>query len=73
MQVLSFRDMFNFDFSEKCSGIVSPHPFAYDFSKKKCFSCYILLTGQISLPDCLYILRYQAICVWQLFSFQLVT
>ena len=37
MQVLSFRDMFNFDFSEKCSGIVSPHPFAYDFSKKKMF------------------------------------
>ena len=44
--------MLNFDFLELDLGIVSPY-FAYDFSKK-CFSCYSLLTDQISLFDCLY-------------------
>ena len=29
--------------------------------KEKYFSCYILLTDQISLSDCLYFLRYWAI------------
>ena len=28
--------------------------------QEKCFSCYILLTDKISLPDCLYFLRYQS-------------
>ena len=34
--------------------------------QEKSFSCYILLTDQISLPDCLYFSRYRAICVLQL-------
>ena len=33
----------------------------------------ILLTDLISLSDCLYFLRYWAICVLQLFVFQVVT
>ena len=40
------RDMFNFDFSEKVLGVVSPPQFEDDFSKK-CDLCYILLTDQI--------------------------
>ena len=31
--------------------------------QEKCFSRYILLTDQISLSDCLYFLRYLAICL----------
>ena len=31
--------------------------------QEKCFPCYILLTDRISLSDCLYFLRYWAICV----------
>ena len=56
----------NFNFPEKGLGLVSPPHFVYDFSKK-CFSCYILLTDQISLCDCFYFSRYLAICVLQLF------
>ena len=41
--------------------------------KEKCFSCYILLTDQISFPDYLYFLRYCAICVLQLFAVQSAT
>ena len=63
--------MLYFDFLDKCLGIVSPAHFAYDFSTK-CSSCYILLTDQISLPGCLYLLRYWAICVLQLFVNQVV-
>ena len=32
-----------------------------------CFSCYTLLIDQTSLSDCLYLLRYRAICVLPLF------
>ena len=64
--------MFNFDFLEKGLRMVSPSHFVYDFSKK-CFSCYALLTDQISLPDCLYFLKYWSICVLQLFVNQVVT
>ena len=39
--------------------------------QEKCFS-YVLLTGQISLSDCLYFLRYWAICVLQLFVSQVI-
>ena len=53
--------MLNFDFLEKGLGIVSLPHFVYDFSKK-CFSCYIVLTDQITLSDCLYFSRYWAIC-----------
>ena len=41
--------------------------------QEKCFSCYILLTDQISLSDCLYFSRYLAICVLKLFVNQAVT
>ena len=49
------RDMLNFDFLGKGLGIVSPPYFVYDVSRKS-ISCYILLTDQISLSDCLYFL-----------------
>ena len=48
--------MLNNDFLEKGLEIVSPQ-FMYDFSTKM-FLCCILLTDQISLPDCIYFLRY---------------
>ena len=43
------------------------------FFKKKCFSCYILLTQQIALSDFLYFLWYWAICVLEWFLSQVVT
>ena len=46
--------------------------FEHDFSRK-CFSCYILTTEQITLSDCLYFLRYWVICILQLFFNQVVT
>ena len=64
--------MLNINFSENGLGLVFLPHFVYDFSKK-CFSCYILLTDQISLSDCLYFSRYWAICVLQLFVNQAVT
>ena len=56
----------NFDFLDKGLGIVSP-------AQQKCSSCYILLTAQISLPGCLYFLRYWVVCVPQLFVSEVVT
>ena len=38
-----------------------------------CFSYYTLLTDEISLPDCLYLLRYWSICILKLFVNQVVT
>ena len=64
--------MLNFCFSEKGLRKVSPPYFVYDFSTKKCFTYYILLTDQISFSDCPYFLRYWAICVLQLFVNQAV-
>ena len=64
--------MLNFNFSEKGLGLVFPSHFMYGFQEKY-FSCYILLTDQISLSDCLYFSRYRAICVLQLFVNQAVT
>ena len=48
-------DMLNFNFPEKGLELVSPPNFVHDFSKKK-FSCYVLLTDQISLTllDCFF-------------------
>ena len=43
------------------------------FSKKDCFSFYVLLIEQISLSSCLYLMRYWAICVLQLFVIQVMT
>ena len=48
--------MLNFDVLENGLGIVSEPYFVIDY-QEKCFSCYILITDQISLPDCLF-LRY---------------
>ena len=64
--------MLNFDFLDKGLGIVSLAHSVYDFSKK-CSSCYVLSTDQISLSGCVYILRYWAICILQLFVNQVVT
>ena len=47
--------MLNFDFLKRGLGIVSPPHFVYNFSRKN-FSSYVLLTAQISLPNCLYFL-----------------
>ena len=63
--------MLDFDFLGNGLGIVSPAHFVCGF-QRKCSSCYILLTDQISLPSCLYFLRYWAICVLQLFVNQVV-
>ena len=41
--------------------------------QQKCFSCYVLMTNQISKSNCVYFLRYQAICVLQLFVNHSVT
>ena len=43
----------NIDFLEKGLGIVSP-PHSRIIFQEKCLSSYILLTYQISLPDCVY-------------------
>ena len=63
--------MVNFNFSENGLGLVSPAHFVFDFHKK-CLSCYILLTDQISSSNCLYFSVYWAICVSQLFVNQAV-
>ena len=44
--------------------LVSLPNFLHDFEKKIFLTLYsILLTDQISLPDCLYFLRHWAVCV----------
>ena len=55
---------FNFDFLDKGLGIVSPTHFAHEFSTEMLL---LYSTDQISLPGCLYFLRYWAICVLLLF------
>ena len=52
--------------------LVSQPHFLHDFFKK-CFSCFILLTNQISLPCCLYFVRCWALCVLPLFINQVMT
>ena len=56
------RDMLNFDFLDNGLRTVSPHILCIIFEQKSC-SCYILLTDKISLPGCLYFLRYWEIYV----------
>ena len=58
--------MLDFGFAEEGLRLVSPPVLCMIF-QEKCFSCYILLTDHNSLPDCLYFLRYWAICLLQLF------
>ena len=65
-----FRDMLNFYFLEKSLGKFLHHILCIIF-QGKCFSCYILLTDQMSLPDWFYFLKYWAIFVLQLFAFRL--
>ena len=55
--------MLNFDFLEEGLGIV---PLPHMIFQEKYFSCYILLTNQISWTDCIYFLRY-----WTIFGLQL--
>ena len=54
-----------------------PQKFPYLISciifEEKYFSGYILLADQISLSDCLYILKYWETCVLQLFVSHVVT
>ena len=53
------RDLLNFNFS----GNSFSTTFCVWFFQKNCFSCYIVLTDQISLPDCFYFSRYWTIRV----------
>ena len=64
--------MLKFDFLDKGLGIVPPSHFVYDYLTKM-FPSYILLTDQISLPGCLYFLKYWGICVLQLLVIQGMT
>ena len=54
-----------------------PDPFVFTAcssgSLPKCILCYILLTDQISLPDCIFFLRYWVIRVLLLFVVQSAT
>ena len=63
--------MLNFDFSKKSLGIASSPHYVYDFSRKMLLMLYSL-TDQISMSDCLYFLRFWAICVLQLFVDQVM-
>ena len=58
--------MLNFDFLDKDLEIFLKHILCIIF-QRKCSSCYIPLTDEISLPGCLYFLRYWTIFVLQLF------
>ena len=62
--------MNNFNFLEKGLAIVSPPHFVIDFSREMLM---IYSIDKISVSDCLYFLRYQAIYVSQLFVSQVVT
>ena len=62
--------MLNLIFLEK--GLGKVHRILRMIFQEKCFSCYTLLTDQISLSDCLYFLRYWSICLLQLFVNQAV-
>ena len=61
--------MLNFLFLEK--GLLHKI-FVWTF-KKTFPSCYILLTDEVLLSDCLYFFRYLAICVFHLLVSQAVT
>ena len=63
--------MLNLIFSGKDFGLVSPQYFMHDFFRKY-LSFYILLTDQISLPDCLYFSKYWVIGVLKMFVNQAV-
>ena len=71
-KTLDYWYVLNFDFLEEDLAMDSPLHFAYISFQEKSFSCYILLTDQISLSDGLYFLRYWGIFVLQLFVSQVV-
>ena len=56
------RDMLNFELLGKGLVLFSLHILCIIF-QEKCFSCHVLLTDQISLPGCLYFLRYWSMCI----------
>ena len=60
------RDMLNLNVLEKGLGLVSPSHFVYDFSRK-CFSCYILSTGKISLSVSTYLMSVNFHSIFFLF------
>ena len=71
--------MLNFDFLKKGPEIVSLKGSGNSFSNTFCEWIFkknvsqVILTDQISLPDCLYFSRYWSLCVLQLFVSQVVT
>ena len=65
--------MLNFDFLEKGLEKVSPPQLIHDFSRKMFPMLYSIWTDQMSLPDCLYLLRCWLISVLQLFVNQPAT
>ena len=64
--------MLSFDFLEKDMGSRSLYHILCIIFQEKYFSCYILLTGRISLSDCFYILTYWVKYVLQLTVSQVV-
>ena len=64
------RDMLNF---QKSGWDQFLHHILCMIFQEKCFLCYILLTDQISLSDCLYVSNYWATCVLRLLINQAVT
>ena len=57
--------MLNFDFLQKGLEIVCPRHSVYDFPRKMFLMLYYINLPD-SLPDCLYFLRYHAMCAFQL-------
>ena len=72
LKTIDTENMFNFRFLQKGLGI-DFHNILCMIFQLKCFSCYFLLTTQISFYGFLYVLRHWAICVMQLFVSQVIT
>ena len=70
--ILNFRILIHiyaqFWFFEKGSGYIFSNTFCEWIFKKNVSQ--VILTDQISLPDCLYLLRYWSLCILQLFVSQ---
>ena len=62
--------MLKFDLLENGLGIIS-HQILSMIFQEKYLSCYILLTDLIELSDCLYFLRYWAICALEILKLTL--
>ena len=72
---LDFTSYKTFFKSKKRSGTSFPCLIFCMIFEEKCFSCHVLLIYQVSWCGygCLYFLRYEAICVLQLFVNQFMT